>query len=359
MRWLVLILALLTTASSAHAQIGNCASLEQLNRRLGGRVLDYTQNHGADHRIFSPILGMPRDLYVYIPPGYNPARAYPLLVYLHMAYLDENGFVASDRIVQLDGMILRGEFPPVVVVCPDGMISGRNRRRDPHSLFVNGVNGRFEDHLLAEVLPFIFSTFSIRPEREAHALLGVSSGGFGAMSIALRHRELFATVATLAAPLNVRYWNCQEDYWADFDPAAFRWREDYDPNQVVGRFYFGLQRSRARKYVEPVFGSGPDVIPRVKELNPADQIGRTGLGPCELAIYINYPGKDNFNFDAQGESFAWLASLNGVSVTLHRAECSRHSRAYFRDNHIPAYRWLACHLLPPLDPGQAPLQSVP
>jgi hypothetical protein len=341
------LLVLLASASSAHAQIGNCASLERLNRRLGGQVLDYTHNHGADRRIFSPILGMPRDLYVYVPPGYNPACAYPLVVYLHMAYLDENWFVASDRIVELDGMILRGEFPPAVVICPDGMISGENRIRDPHSLFMNGVNGRFEDHLLYEVLPFAATQFSIRPEREAHALLGVSSGGFGAMSIALRHRDQFGAVATLAAPLNARYWNCQQDYFADFDPATYRWREQYDPDEVVARFYCGLQRTRARKYIEPVFGSGPDVLARMAQVNPADEIFSTALRPCQLAIYVNFPGRDNFNFDAQGESFAWLAGLNGVAVTVHRAECSRHSRSYFAANHIPAYQWLACHLLPP------------
>ena len=52
-------------------------------------------------------------------------------------------------------------------------------------------------------------TFSIRPEREAHALLGISAGGFGAMTIALarKHRDVFGTIATVGRPLNVRYDN--------------------------------------------------------------------------------------------------------------------------------------------------------
>ena len=349
MRPLVVVLALLAFASSAHAQVGNCRSLEKLNDRLGGQVLDYTHNHGSDRRMVSSILGIPRDLYVYLPPGYNPARAYPLLVYFHMAYLDEHWIVATDLLVQLDGMILRGEFPPAIVIYPDGMISGENKIREPHSLFVNGVNGRFEDHLLNEVLPFAFGNFSIRPERDAHALLGASGGGFGAMSIALRHRELFGSVATLAAPLNVRYWNCQGDYRADFDPATFRWREDYDPDAVIATFYLGLRQTRARTYIEPVFGSGPEVISRVIAVNPADQIARTALRSRELAIYVNYPGRDNYNFDAQDQSFAWLAGQNGVELTLECDPCARHSLRYFRANHMRAYRWLACHMLPPVD----------
>jgi poly(3-hydroxybutyrate) depolymerase len=349
MRPFVVALALLTSASSAHAQIGNCASLEKLNCRLQGQVVDYTHNHGADRRIPSLVLGMPRDLYVYLPPGYTPARAYPLVFYFHMAYLDEHWFVASNWIVELDGMIARGEFPPAIVACPDGMISGENRIREPHSLFVNGVLGRFEDHVLGEVLPFLSCNYAIRPEREAHALLGVSGGGFGAMSIALRHRELFGAVATLAAPLNARYANCYGDHRANFDPATYRWRTTYDPDEVIATFYLGLRRTRARTYIEPVFGSGPDVIPRIIEVNPADQIFRTALRPGELAIYANYPGCDNYNFDAHNESFAWLASSNGVSVTLERDPCGRHNLAYFRANHTLAFRWLACHLLPPAE----------
>jgi poly(3-hydroxybutyrate) depolymerase len=347
MRPLLVVLALLACAPPARAQVGNCRSLESLNRRLGGQVLDFTHNHGADRRLNSPIMGRPRDLYVYLPPGYNPSQAYPLIVYFHLAYLDEHWIVATDFLVQLDGMIRRGEFPPTIVAYPDGTIAGENHIRAPHSLFVNGVNGRFEDHILYEVVPFLHGHFAIRPEREAHALLGASGGGFGAMSLALRHRERFGTVATLAAPLNLRYWNCQEDYRADFDPATFRWRETYDPDQVIATFGFGLRRTRARTYVEPVFGSGPGVISRVIAVNPADQILATGLRPCELSIYVNYPGKDNYNFDAQDESFAWLAAQQGVHLTVERDPCARHNLAYFRANHIRAYRWLACHLLPP------------
>ena len=85
-------------------------------------------------------------------------------------------------------------------------------------------------------------TYSIRPERQAHALLGVSAGGFGAMAIALKHRDVFGAVATLAGPLNMRYDNCAGRYGDDFDPATYRERTDYDPDMIIARFYFGLLR---------------------------------------------------------------------------------------------------------------------
>ena len=46
-----------------------------LRRRLKGRIVDHTGNHGQDHRIWSRSLHQWRDLYVYLPPGLRPARA--------------------------------------------------------------------------------------------------------------------------------------------------------------------------------------------------------------------------------------------------------------------------------------------
>ena len=309
MRRLVLALVLLTAAAApAKAQVFELVNLEHLNRKLCGRVVDYTQNHGADRRLYSPILGRPRDLYVYLPPGYDPSVAYPLILFLHGADVDEHDFLDPGDLKALDCMMSRGEIPPAIIAAPDGTYEGRNRLTSTHSLWVNGLGGRFEDHVVAEVVPFLMRTYSIRPERQAHGLLGVSAGGFGAMAIALKHRDLFGAVATLAGPLNMRYDNCEGRYGDDFDPATYRERTEYDPDMIIARFYFGLLRRRVKTFLEPVYGTGPDVIAKVARDNPADLLASTDLRPGELAIYVNYPGRDNYNFDAQDQSFAWLAA---------------------------------------------------
>jgi hypothetical protein len=52
-------------------------NLQELNHCLKGHVDDYTHNHGADRRIWSDALQQPRDLYVDLPPGYDPQQQYP------------------------------------------------------------------------------------------------------------------------------------------------------------------------------------------------------------------------------------------------------------------------------------------
>ncbi|HEY2155158.1 MAG TPA: hypothetical protein VGH33_05980 [Isosphaeraceae bacterium] len=64
MRLATAILVLLAIAPTARGQYLGLVNLDHLNRKLAGRVVDHTHNHGDDRRMPSAILGRPRDLYV-------------------------------------------------------------------------------------------------------------------------------------------------------------------------------------------------------------------------------------------------------------------------------------------------------
>src|SRR5258707_7044093 len=93
----ILVAALLAAGSGTVCAFGlrpcQWARLEHLNGRLQGSILDYTHNHGTDRRIFSPALGERRDMYVYLPPGFDPSRAYPAMIFLHRVAQDEQVFL--------------------------------------------------------------------------------------------------------------------------------------------------------------------------------------------------------------------------------------------------------------------------
>ena len=340
------LLLIATAAVPARSQVFDWVKLDHLNSKLCGRVVDFTGNHGADRRVFSPILGRPRDLYVYLPPGYDPSVAYPLIVYLHGAHIDEHAFLDPGVLKKLDLMFSRGELPPTVIAAPDGTYDGNNRITCSHSLWVNGQGGRFEDHIVSEVVPFVAGTFSLRPERQARALLGISAGGFGAMSVALRHRDVFGVVATVGGPLNLRYDNLQHQYGDDFDPATYRERTEYEPDMIIARYYLRLVRRHAREFLEPVYGNGPDVSGKVVRDNPADVLMAAGVRPGELAIHVNYPSLDNYNFDAQNQSFIWLAGLRGLAIDVKVMPGAEHNLGYIEEATPPTCAWLGKTLLP-------------
>jgi len=350
-RMIVSILIVASWATAAPAQVFDFVNLDRLNRKLCGKLVDRTWNHGQDRRIDSPILEMKRDLYIYLPPGYDPAVAYPLIIFLHGADLDEHAFLDPKDLLWLDGMMQRGEIPPAIVAAPDGTYEGKNRIIGTHSLWVNGKGGRFEDHLIQEVYPYLIRTYSIRPEPRAHALLGISAGGYGAMSTILKHRDLFGVVATLGGPLNMRYYNVQGRYGDDFDPATYRERAVYNPNEVIARYYGGLVRRKVKTFLSPVYGTDPGVLDRIARDNPADLLLSTNLQPGEISIYVAYPGRDNYNFDAQDESFAWIAAGRGIALTLVRDPKGKHNLPYFEKADLPAFEWLGRNLLLPLGKG--------
>ena len=74
---------------------------------------------------------------------------------------------------------------PLAVIMPDG---GRG-------WFTNAKDGdAYEDDLLKDVMGFVENNFPVKRERSARAIGGLSMGGYGAVKIALKYPELFASV---------------------------------------------------------------------------------------------------------------------------------------------------------------------
>src|SRR5438094_857762 len=65
----------------------------RLQNHLHGCIVDFTNNHGADRRIYSTALCQQRAMYVYLPPGYDPGQCYPVLIWFHGFRQDEHEFL--------------------------------------------------------------------------------------------------------------------------------------------------------------------------------------------------------------------------------------------------------------------------
>ena len=128
--------------------------------------------------------------------------------------------------------------------------------------------------------------------------------------------------------------------------------------EPVGRFYCGLVTVRLKRIVDPLFGRGPEAVAAISRDNPIEMIDSYGLQPGALNMFVAYGGKDEFNIDAQVESFLYRAKQRGFCVGVAYDPNGRHNFATAEKLFPCIVKWLGCQIAPygpiPL-PGPAPV----
>ncbi len=147
---------------------------------------------------------------VYTPEGPGP---FPLLFALAgftgtgLSFLNYN-FYSPNLPQRLDQLIAEG-MPPAVVVMVDAMTAlGGNQYIDSSAV------GPWASHIVEELIPWAEEHLPVKRGRAYRGAFGSSSGGYGALMLALKHPEALAGVASHAGDAYFQY--C---YQADF-PAA-------------------------------------------------------------------------------------------------------------------------------------------
>ncbi len=167
-----------------------------------------------------------RDLTVYLPPS-GRSEGLPLLLYLPgytgagWVEAKRPTYLTSNRVRRLDFLIRSGACPEAVLVAPDCLttLGGSQYLNSP-------ATGRYEDYLLQEVLPWVGEKFRTGPV----GVLGTSSGGFGALTLAMHHPDVFRAAASNAGDMYFEY-----TYLPQF-PLAFRaLRKEGGPEALLRR----------------------------------------------------------------------------------------------------------------------------
>ena len=139
----------------------------------------------------STILGRDVKYSVYLPPDYGTsARRYPVPYFLHGAGNNECTWIDQGKInVAADREIALGKVPPMIVIMPDGGLTW----------FINNYNNtvRYEDMFIKEFVPHIDRTYRTLPK--ARGIAGLSMGGYGAMSMAMRHPDMFPSCVAFSS----------------------------------------------------------------------------------------------------------------------------------------------------------------
>ncbi|QKW09568.1 hypothetical protein HUT18_27420 [Streptomyces sp. NA04227] len=150
-------------------------------------------------RTYSRILGKEVLYALYLPPGWRPEgrTTHPVLFLLHGGGVDDRTSWLRDGNLKylLDRAISQRRIPPTVVAIPDAW-------RDPYApkegqqltYYMNDADGayRYADMVTEEFVPYIESRYRAGGRPGRRGIGGLSMGGFGALSFALRHQGMFA-----------------------------------------------------------------------------------------------------------------------------------------------------------------------
>jgi len=144
---------------------------------------------------------------VYLPPSYDsdPARRFPVITVLtgftgrgRMLLNDSTFSPALDE--RLDALIGSGRMRECIVVMPDC-----HTRFGGSQYMDSPATGRYETHLIEELLPHIDARYRSLAAREHRAVVGKSSGGFGALRLAMRHPEVFGALGSHSGDVYFEY----------------------------------------------------------------------------------------------------------------------------------------------------------
>ena len=154
-----------------------------------------------------------RPVVVYTPPGYdaNGSRRYPVLYVLHGYTGDALALVASRpwerNVLQWADVLIRERRMPHAMVC---IVDGFTRLGG--SQYVDSIhNGNYATYTVRDVTGHVDASYRTIKGEGGRAVLGKSSGGFGAMHLAMEYPGVFAAFASHSG----------DSYFAYAHPPAF------------------------------------------------------------------------------------------------------------------------------------------
>jgi len=185
-----------------------------------------------------------RELSVYLPHGYADSKPSYLTLWDLAAYTNSgpghlNWRNQGENLPErLDRLIGQGVMEPAVVAVPDCYTSlGGNQ-------YVNSASvGQYADYLNLELVPLLSEQLNVVDARNGRAAFGKSSGGYGALYLAMNHPETWGAAASHAGDMGF-----EMVYRKDFpvvcelltafkgDPATFI-RAFWRKNRPSGRDY--------------------------------------------------------------------------------------------------------------------------
>ena len=237
----------------------------------------------------SQALGVEKSYRVYLPAGYDTGdKRYPVIYLLHGWGATQDTWVGSS--LDLPGAADAIKLDAIVVM-PDGdrsiyadavkntdfqtCLNDPNPKRNKSEKRIEFCvrTPRYETYIVVDLIRHIDAKYRTISKREMRAISGVSAGGNGAMAIAMRHRDLFSSVASHSGGLALLYDG----------PNPYK--------KSNAKFLTAIEPNAAKREIEEILGLD---IANWRLYDPFSLAEKIKNG--DLAIYFDCGQQDEYGF---------------------------------------------------------------
>jgi S-formylglutathione hydrolase FrmB len=277
-----------------------------------------------------------RPLWVYVPPGYDdePGRRYPTVYVIqgytgHLEMWRNRNPYRQPFPETADRVFADKDNPPTIVVYVDAWTAYGG------SQFVDSPGtGRYHSYLCDEVVPWVDAHYRTMADQSHRAIMGKSSGGFGAMITPMLRPDLFGALATHAGDNLYEYCYVPgfikvvrglraydgdiQRWWTEFrERVAFTASGDEDLLMALGvsAAFSANQDGTVELPFDPHTGVlRPDVWQRWLDWDPVRMVPKYAEAMRSMrAIWIDAGTRDEYALDLGAQAFHRALLDNGVA----------------------------------------------
>ena len=187
-------------------------TVDEVGGMQDGTVQEESNEVAAHKRTFAPLTEsrlvktellmqgsttVTRRVLIYLPVGYSAAggQRYPTVYLLHGSPGQETDWIGMGAKEDFDTAIAAGHLPPSIVVFPDG---NGGMTRDTQFLDAADGSELNETFITQTVVQYIDAQYPTWTVPRYRAIGGLSSGGFGALNLGLKHQNVFGEIISLS-----------------------------------------------------------------------------------------------------------------------------------------------------------------
>ena len=169
----------------------------QMTQNVPGSVTQGDRGKQEKIRYYSKVASHEKNAIVWLPPGYDASKQYPVMYMNHGIFGDETSMLNGFSVPEMaSNLIQSGDAVPFIIVFTQ-MYSGTDGERPGFGINMQTMDNydKFLDDMTDSLMPYIQEHYPVKTGRDNTAIAGFSMGGRETLYLTICRPDLFGYAA--------------------------------------------------------------------------------------------------------------------------------------------------------------------